>query len=91
MTLKKVVPGRGYSREDWDAVDSPELTDEQLAHPMSFEEALPGYTRPRGRPKSDRPRAAVTLRLDPDTVARFEASGPNWRRRMAEIIEKSEP
>ena len=91
MVLKKFAAGRGYTKEDCDAVDSPELTDEQLALPMSFEEALPGFTRPRGRPKAENPKAAVTLRLDPDTVARFEASGPNWRRRMAEILDRTKP
>ena len=91
MALKKFTPGRGYTKADWDAVDSPELTDEQLAQLMSFEEALPGFTRPRGRPKSPAPKAAVTLRLDPETVAAFEASGPDWRRRMAEILDHAKP
>lgn len=26
--MKEFVPGRGCSREAWDAVDSPEITDE---------------------------------------------------------------
>jgi uncharacterized protein (DUF4415 family) len=91
LVLRKFTPGRGYTKEDWDAVESPELTSEQLARPMSFEEALPGFKRPRGRPKVETPKAAVTLRLDPDTVARFEAAGPDWRRRMAQIIEHSKP
>lgn len=67
------------------------LTDEQLAHPTTFEQAVPGFRRGRGRPKSERPKAAITLRLDPDTVARFEASGPDWRRRMAEILDHAKP
>lgn len=71
------------------------LTDEQLAHPMTFEEALPelaaSIKRTRGRPKSENPKAAVTLRLDPETVARFEAAGPDWRRRMAEILDRAAP
>jgi hypothetical protein len=29
--LKELVPGGGYTKDDWDAVDSPPLTDEQLA------------------------------------------------------------
>jgi len=37
---KEFTPGRGYSKEDWDAVaDAPELTDEQAAQPMTIEEA----------------------------------------------------
>ena len=89
--MKKFIPGRGYTKEDWDAVDSPELTDEQLAKPLTFEEAFPGFTRSRGRPKVDSPKAAVTLRLDPATIARFESVGPDWRRRMADILDKAKP
>ncbi len=91
MALKKYAPGRGYTKQDWDAVDSPELTDEQLSKPMTFEEAFPGYARARGRPRVASPKAAVTLRLDPTTVARFEEVGPDWRRRMADILDKAKP
>lgn len=43
MTKKKDTfePGRGYSREDWDAVESPEATDDQLARARPFGEAFP--------------------------------------------------
>ncbi|PDV89929.1 hypothetical protein CO652_00450 [Rhizobium sp. H4] len=34
-------PGRGYTKEDWDAVDSPELTDEELAKARPFREVFP--------------------------------------------------
>ena len=91
MVVKKFTPGRGYTKEDWDAVDSPELTDEQLSKPLTFEEAFPGFTRSRGRPKVASPKAAVTLRLDPATVERFESVGPDWRRRMADILDKAKP
>ena len=71
------------------------LTDEELASAKPFAEVFPelaaSIKRSRGRPKVEKPRAAVTLRLDPDTVAAFEASGPDWRRRMAEIIERAKP
>jgi uncharacterized protein (DUF4415 family) len=71
------------------------MTEEELANAKPFAEVFPelaaSIRRNRGRPKSEKPRAAVTLRLDPDTVSRFAASGPGWRRRMAEIIEKSNP
>jgi uncharacterized protein (DUF4415 family) len=91
LVVKKFVPGRGYSKEDWDAVESPELTDEQLSTPLAFEDAFPGHTRTRGRPKLASPKAPVTLRLSPATVARFEAAGPDWRRRMADILDKAKP
>jgi hypothetical protein len=34
-------PGRGYTKKDWDAVQSPELTDEQIAKAKLFAEAFP--------------------------------------------------
>ncbi len=40
-TLKEFQPGRGYTKEDWDAVDSPELTDEELALMRPASEVLP--------------------------------------------------
>jgi len=71
------------------------LTDEELAQMRPLDEVLPelaaSIRRSRGRPKIATPKAAVTLRLDPATVAAFEAWGPDWRRRMAEIIEHSKP
>ncbi|MQY47590.1 hypothetical protein GAO09_16265 [Rhizobiales bacterium RZME27] len=40
-TLKEFQPGRGYKKADWDAVDSPELTDEELARMRPAREVLP--------------------------------------------------
>jgi hypothetical protein len=41
LTQKEFKPGRGYSREDWDAIDSPELTDEELARMRPARDVLP--------------------------------------------------
>ncbi len=75
--------------------DSPELTDEQLAQGRPFREALPelyaSIQRARGRPRVESPKAAVTLRLDPATLARFKATGKDWRARMAKILDSAEP
>ncbi len=93
MNSKQFVPGRGYSREDWDAVESPELTDEQLAQGRPFAEAHPELAakmrRSAGRPRLENARQPVTLRLSPDTLRKFEALGPDWRARMAEVLEKA--
>lgn len=94
MSTEKFVPGRGYTQEDWDAVDSPELTDEQLAQARPFAEMFPelvaNMRRSVGRPRSDNAKQAVTLRLSPQTLEKFEALGPDWRARMAEVLEKAE-
>ena len=94
---KEFQPGRGYSKEDWDAVDSPELTDEELAAmrparevlPPAFFEAIEEMRRQRGRPRVDAPKEAVTLRLDPDVVNKFKAEGKDWRGRMSEALRKA--
>ena len=95
MTEKKFVPGRGYSKEDWDDVDSPELTDEDLATARPFAEVFPEWAAEirarRCRPKLDEAKEAVTLRLSPSTLAKFKATGDDWRRRMSDILDKAKP
>ncbi|MGV3490914.1 MAG: BrnA antitoxin family protein [Devosia sp.] len=70
-------------------------TDEELAEAKPFSEALPelyaAIQGSRGRPKLANAKEAVTLRLPPDTVERFRATGPDWRQRMAEALEKVKP
>ncbi len=73
--------------------DNPELTDEQMAMAKPFSEVFPALSdvlkRSRGRPKLDAAKEAVTLRLSPETIARFKAIGGNdWRARMSETLEK---
>ncbi|HEY8565555.1 MAG TPA: BrnA antitoxin family protein [Beijerinckiaceae bacterium] len=36
----------------------------------------------RGRPKSDRPKVAISIRLSEEVVTRFRASGPGWQSRI---------
>lgn len=67
-------------------LDNPETTDDQMARPMSFSEAI---GRKRGRPRLTKAKEAVTLRLDPDVVERFKEGGEDWRARMAEAITKA--
>jgi hypothetical protein len=38
---KTFEPGHGYTKKDWDDVDSPELSDEQIAKAKPFAEAVP--------------------------------------------------
>jgi len=74
--------------------DNPEITDEQIAAGgRPFADAFPDLAesikRSRGRPKLEKAKEAVTLRLDPDTLAKFKAAGKDWRTQMAEILKKA--
>ena len=42
--------------------------------------------RPIGRPKSERSKVPVTMRLDPDILAAYKATGPGWQTRMGEVL-----
>jgi uncharacterized protein (DUF4415 family) len=45
----------------------------------------------RGRPKLANPRKLLSLRLPPEIIARWKASGPGWQTRMAEVLERTIP
>jgi len=101
VTIKPEQPktfqaGRGYTRQDWDSVDSPELTAEDFAGMKPAHEVLPGSffeglkeARKAGRPRVDKPKQAVTLRLDPDVIERFQQQGKDWRSRMSDALAKA--
>ena len=70
------------------------LTSDELAKAAPLATALPdlheAIKRGRGRPKTDKAKEAVTLRLSPETVAHFKAiGGADWRARMSEALEKA--
>ena len=44
--------------------------------------------RPRGRPKSPDARTAISIRLPPETLRRWKATGPGWQTRMAARLSK---
>ena len=45
----------------------------------------------RGRPKVAAPRQLLSLRLPPQVIARWKATGPGWQTRMAEALDKAAP
>jgi uncharacterized protein (DUF4415 family) len=48
-----------------------------------------GNSKPRGRPKSGKARTSISLRLPPETLARWKATGPGWQTRMVEALSKA--
>ena len=51
--------------------------------------ALGTWTNPLGRPRSENPKKQVTLRLDPDVVERFRATGKGWQSRINAELRKA--
>jgi uncharacterized protein (DUF4415 family) len=97
-TMPKAKTSRtkpGYTKADMEVVsDNPEWTKEDFARARPFSEVFPemhaSIKRSRGRPKVDKPKEAVTLRLSPDVVEKFKtAAGDEWRARMANALERA--
>ncbi|MFG6083796.1 BrnA antitoxin family protein [Paracoccus litorisediminis] len=71
--------------------DAPEATDDQIARAKPFQDVFPELASNLrknlgGRPRSENPKVAVSLRLDQEVVARFKAQGPGWQSRMNEAL-----
>ena len=88
MTKSKRVTKRPWV----DRNDAPELTQDFFKRAeiakggKVIHKAQGTLTRPRGRPRVDRPTQTLTLRLDPDLVRDLKASGPDWRQRATKAL-----
>ena len=77
--------------------DMPEWTAEDFARAKPASEVLPrglyeaAVKRRRGQrgPQKGPVKKAITLRIDPDILARYKAMGPGWQSRMNEALRRS--
>lgn len=88
MSAKK----HGSKRVWVDLDDAPEWTEEQFDR---AEIALGGkvvrpaqgtLTRPRGRPKKPDAKVHTHIRLSPQVLTHFRATGPGWQTRIDEVL-----
>jgi uncharacterized protein (DUF4415 family) len=86
---RKVRKPDHISQEDWDAVDSPPLTDEQLAAMRPAIEVVPDivarYRRMRGKQKAPT-KVLISLRVGRDVLDHFRARGKGWQTRMENVL-----
>ena len=64
----------------------PELSDEMLSRAV-----LKRAGKRVGRPKSENPKIAISIRLPPDVLERWRATGIGWQTRMANVLSKRAP
>lgn len=85
------------SQADWDEVDSPELTAEEIARMRPASEVLPGLVgaeaaadmlKPRGRPMAVHRKVLLSVRYSPEVVDYFRALGDGWQTRMDEALKE---
>jgi uncharacterized protein (DUF4415 family) len=72
--------------------DNPPLTAAQIRRMRPASEVVPEivaeYKR-RGRPADgDKPKVPVSLRLDPDVLTAYKATGEGWQRRINDTLAK---
>lgn len=69
-----------------DPDDAPKLTEAWAEAAAAYRG---GVLVRRGRPKKAQTKLHVSLRLDPDVVASFKASGPGWQEWINDALRKS--
>ena len=82
----------GYSRKDLrDVSDNPELTKADFARAKPFAEAFPDLAASirKGRGPNKAPtKKLVSLRLSPEVIEHFKATGDGWQSRIDETLRK---
>ena len=68
--------------------EAPEITDRWVAE---ADLRRGGKLVRRGRPRLANPRRLLSIRLPPEVIARWKASGSGWQTRMAELLQRSVP
>jgi uncharacterized protein (DUF4415 family) len=79
--------------------DNPEWTEADFARAFRGDQLPPHILAAFGKGKRGRPvgttkpdaKKSITLRLDPDVIAAWRASGPGWQARMNEALRAAAP
>src|SRR5258708_9818783 len=82
VVMKSAKKPAHISQKDWDAVDFPPLTDEQLARMRPAREVFPDIdqfpkSRSRG-PQKTLPKEQTTIRLDREGLDHFRRGARGW-------------
>lgn len=75
MTANKRATRKPWSDPD----DAPELTDEFFSRADEYRGAV---LVKRGRPKAEETKERITIRLSPDVLSTFRATGRGWQTRV---------
>jgi uncharacterized protein (DUF4415 family) len=85
---------RGSKRAWVDPDDAPEWTQDQFNRAevavggKVVQPAQGTLTRPRGRPKKPDAKVHTHIRLSPQVLRHFRATGPGWQTRIDEVLQK---
>ncbi|AJC18848.2 BrnA antitoxin family protein [Pandoraea sputorum] len=60
----------------------------KVLHEIVGEEAAEKLLRPRGRPRSEHPKERINIRLSPEVLEYFKASGNGWQTRIDAVLKQ---
>jgi uncharacterized protein (DUF4415 family) len=84
--IETILRRRPNKATQLDPDDAPELTEEFFARADVYR----GNKLIRaGRPRSKNPKLALKLRIDPDVVEHFRATGPGWQTRINDTLRRA--
>src|SRR4249920_1305310 len=90
VAMKSARRPAHISRKDWEAVDFPPLTNEQLARMRPAREVFPDidkFPKPMSRgPQKAPTKVQTTLRLDREVLDHFRRGGSGWQTRVNETL-----
>src|SRR6187402_2952053 len=89
-----MIESRKGLETPWDDDDLPEWTDEQFARAQlaiagKVVRPAQGTLTKLGRPPKESPKKPVSLRLDPDVIEKFRATGKGWQSRINAELRKA--
>jgi uncharacterized protein (DUF4415 family) len=88
---KTFKPGDGYTKKDWDDVQSPELSAADMAKAKPFAEVFPELAASirKGRGPNKAPtKKLVSLRLSGQVLEAYKSKGPGWQSRIDEDLRR---
>ena len=91
MASKEFKPGQGYTKQEWDDTEFPELTDEELAQMRPFAEVFPELAasiRKEREGEPDSTKRLVSLRLSGEVIDKYKAGGAGWQSRIDADLRK---
>lgn len=74
------------SKADWDAVDSPPLSDEMLAKMKPVKENHPDIPKRVRGPQKTPVKIPVSIRLYPEVVDYFKSQGKGWHTMINDVL-----
>lgn len=99
--MSRIEDELAYDDDEIDDPDNPEWTEEDFARATPVEQLAPELqaailaafprtaARLRGRPPAAVRKTPVSLRLDPDVVEHFRATGAGWQSRINDLLRAS--